>query len=275
MTMKKRVQTAFECLREKVNNFLPQIAVVPGSGWDHIEKCLKNRFTVNYSELPDFPRATFHKGAFTFGEISGVRVVLAGRLHYYEGFSAAEVVMPLRLLRMLGTEILLLTNASGGIDPAFKPGSFMVIEDHIKLNVPSPLRGENMDFLGPRFPDMSQIYSKRLRQSLFRAGEKCGIPLHSGIYLQTEGPQFETPAEIRMMRSMGADAVGMSTAAEAVAAVHCGMEVAGLSCISNMAAGISPEPLSLEDITAISQKSAPQMQKLLEQTITEFSRLDK
>ena len=272
--MKKRLRAAFECLKAETGKFVPQIAVIPGSGWDHIAQCLQNSFTVSYSGLPDFPQATFHKGVFTFGEINGIKTVLAGRLHFYEGFSADEVVMPLRLLRMLGTETLLLTNASGGIDPAFAPGSFMVIKDHIKLNVPSPLRGENMDFLGPRFPDMSHIYSERLQSAIFRAGERCGIALHSGIYLQTAGPQFETPAEIRMMRAMGADAVGMSTAAEAVAAVHCGMEVAGISCISNLAAGLSREPLSVEDITAIAEKSAPQMRKLLQECIIEFSKTD-
>lgn len=272
--MEKKLKAAFECLKEKNGNFVPQIAIVPGSGWGKFTDCIENSFTVEYSSLPFMPRATYHKGHFVFGEIAGIKVAAAGRLHYYEGISPEETVMPLRLLRMLGTKKLLLTNASGGIDPAFPPGSFMVIEDHIQWGAPSPLRGSNLDFLGVRFPDMSQIYSKRLNEAIFRAGERCNIPLHKGIYLQTEGPQFETPAEIRAMKLLGADAVGMSTASEAVAAVHCGMETAAVSCISNLAAGISEIPLSADDITAIAASSAPKMCALLKETIIEFSKLE-
>lgn len=271
--MEKKLQKALECLKEKIGGFVPEAAVIPGSGWDRIVELIQDPLTVDYSELPFFPRATFHKGVFVFGTVAGVKVVSAGRLHYYEGIPIEETVMPLRLLRMLGVKKVLLTNASGGINPAFAPGSFMVIEDHIKFGVPSPLRGENIDFLGPRFPDMSQVYSKRFQQAFFTAGARCNIPLHKGVYIQTEGPQFETPAEIRLMAKLGADAVGMSTVPEAVAARHCGMEVGGISCISNLAAGLSEEPLSVEDIVKTSQRSIPLMKMLLKETIIEISKL--
>jgi purine-nucleoside phosphorylase len=271
--MENKLRTALEVLKNKIGNFVPEVAIIPGSGWDKIIGLIEDPLTVEYSELPFFPKATFHRGMFVFGTVEGVKVVSAGRLHYYEGIDVAETVMPLRLLRMLGTKKLLLTNASGGINPAFAPGSFMVIEDHISFAVPSPLRGTNPDFLGPRFPDMSCVYSKRFREAIFKGAAKAGIPLEKGIYVQTAGPQFETPAEIRFLRAMGADAVGMSTVPEAIAAVHCGMEVAGISCISNMAAGISEIPLSVEDINNTAQKAIPQMLTLLKESIVEISQL--
>ena len=271
--MEKRLQKALACLKEKIGDFLPEIAIVPGSGWAEITGLIEDQQIVDYSELPEFPRATFHKGAFTFGTLSGVKVVTAGRLHYYEGIPVEETVIPLRLLRLIGVRKLLLTNASGGINPAFAPGSFMVIEDHIPWGVPSPLRGANPDSLGVRFPDMSQVYSRRFQEALFRAGEKTGIRLHKGVYLQSSGPQFETPAEIRLMGRLGADAVGMSTVSEAIAAVHCGMELGGIACISNMAAGISEKPLSVEDITETAAKTVPLMKELLKAAVVEISKL--
>lgn len=271
--METRLQQALEVLKKKIGSFLPEIAVIPGSGWEKFIDTLQEKTVVEYKDFPDFPQATFHKGMFVFGIVNGVRVVTAGRLHYYEGIPVEETVMPLRLLRLLGVRKLLMTNASGGINPDFSPGSFMVIEDHIKFGVPSPLRGKNPDFLGPRFPDMSQVYSKRFQEAVFRAAARKNIPLHKGVYLQTAGPQFETPAEIRLMAKLGADAVGMSTVPEAIAAIHCGMEVAGISCISNMAAGISEVPLSVDDILETSQRAVPLMKELLAETITELAKL--
>ena len=271
--MKERLENALRFLKDKIGNFRPEIAVVPGSGWDEFIGCIENPLTVDYCEIPDFPQATFHKGLFVFGKIAGCRVVSAGRLHYYEGIPVEETVMPIRLLRMLGVRKLLLTNASGGIAPELSPGSFMVITDHIQWNVPSPLRGNNLEFLGPRFPDMSQVYSKRLQEGIFRAAERIGLELRKGVYIQTPGPQFETPAEIRLMARLGADAVGMSTIPEAIAAAHCGMETAGIACIANHAAGISQTPLSVEDITETARKTVPQMKALLKESIIEFSSL--
>ena len=271
--MEKKLQSALAVLKEKIGSFLPEVAFVPGSCWDKVIDSIEEPIVVDYADLPDFPRATFHKGQFVFGKIGNVKVVSAGRLHYYEGIDIADTVMPLRVLRMLGVKKVLLTNASGGINPDFAPGSFMVIEDHIKFGVPSPLRGENPDFLGPRFPDMSTVYSKRFREAIFKGASRAGIPLHKGIYIQTEGPQFETPAEIRLMAKLGADAVGMSTVPEAIAAVHCGMEVAGISCISNIAAGLSENPLSVEDITRTARQAIPQMVVLIKEAIAEISKL--
>lgn len=271
--MKERLENAFQFLKAKIGSFRPEIAIIPGSGWDGFIDCIENPLVIDYKEIPDFPQATFHKGVFVFGEIANCKVVSAGRLHYYEGLSIEETVMPVRLLRMLGVEKLLLTNASGGIAPGFAPGSFMVITDHIQWNVPSPLRGKNPDFLGPRFPDMSQVYSKRLQEGIFRAARRIGLALNKGVYIQTPGPQFETPAEIRMMARLGADAVGMSTVPEAIAAAHCGMETAGIACIANYAAGISSVPLSVEDITKTAEKAVPQMKALLKESIIEFSSL--
>lgn len=271
--MENKLQQALTCLKEKIGDFVPEIAIVPGSGWDKFTDLIRNPVCVEYADLPFFPEATYHKGVFIFGEIEGVKVVSAGRLHYYEGIPIEETVMPVRLLRMLGVKKLILTNASGGINPDYKPGSFMAIEDHIKFGVPSPLHGKNLDSLGVRFPDMSEVYSKRFLAAVFRAAERVNIPLHKGVYLQTAGPQFETPAEIRMMGRLGADAVGMSTVPEAIAAVHCGMEIAGISCISNMAAGISEVPLTIDDIVETSQRVIPLMQKLLRETVIELAAL--
>lgn len=271
--MENRLHQALKVLKEKIGSFMPDIAIIPGSGWEKFIDTLEDKTILEYKELPSFPQATFHKGMFVFGTVRGIPVVTAGRLHYYEGIPIEETVMPLRLLRMLGVKKLLMTNASGGIAPDLSPGSFMVIEDHIKFGVPSPLRGKNLDFLGPRFPDMSQVYSKRFQEALFRAAARKNIPLHKGVYIQTEGPQFETPAEIRLMAKLGAAAVGMSTVPEAIAAVHCGMEVAGISCISNMAAGISKEPLSVEDILETSLRVVPFMKELLAESIVELAKL--
>lgn len=271
--MENKLHQALICLKEKIGDFCPEVAVIPGSGWEKFIDTIEEPLVADYASLPFFPRATFHKGIFVFGRIAGIKVVSAGRLHYYEGIPIEETVMPLRLLRMLGVRKVILTNASGGINPEFAPGSFMVIEDHIKFGVPSPLRGKNPDFLGVRFPDMSQVYSKRFQEAVFKAGARAGIPLHKGIYLQTAGPQFETPAEIRLMGKLGADAVGMSTVPEAIAAVHCGMEIAGISCISNKAAGISEVPLSVDDIVETSRKAVPQMKELLRESIIEISKL--
>ena len=271
--MEQRLHNALRFLKERTGSFRPSLLVVPGSGWNNFADSIENPLVVEYSDIPDFPLTTFHKGVFIFGKVAGVNIVTAGRLHYYEGVSVQEIVMPVRVMAMLGVKKVLLTNASGGINPAFTPGSFMVVQDHISWGVPSPLRGRNIDFLGPRFPDMSHIYTPRLQEAVFRAGHRCGIELHRGVYIQTEGPQFETPAEIRLMKALGADAVGMSTVPEAIAACHCGMEVAAISCISNCAAGIAEVPLSENDIIETSQQAAPQMSALLKACIVEFSNL--
>ena len=268
--MSARLQKAFDSLQTQIGSFRPRIVIIPGSGWEKVADIMEEKQIVEYSALPEFPQATFHRGAFTFGKIANIPAVLAGRLHYYEGIPMEETVMPLRLMKMLGADKILLTNASGAINPDLAPGEFMVIEDHIQLFLPSPLRGKNLPEFGERFPDMSAVYSPALREAIMQAGRNCRQNLHSGVYCQTAGPKFETPAEIRILGKLGADAVGMSTANEAAAARHAGMEVAGISCISNMAAGISKVPLSVKDITDTAARVIPLMQELLQESVKEI-----
>lgn len=257
---------------DPVRNFghRPKIALILGSGLGSFADRIDVKATLDYAEIPGFPVSTVagHAGRFVFGYCDGVPVVaMQGRVHMYEGYTPQEAVMPIRLLKLLGIRVLVLTNAAGGIQQGGQAGDLMLITDHISSFVPSPLRGQNLDELGVRFPDMSEVYSKRLNQIIRDAAASEDIPLKEGVYLQTPGPQYETPAEIRMFRALGADAVGMSTAIEAIAARHCGMEVCGISCITNLAAGISPHPLSHEEVKAAGEKVAPQFEKLIRHTI--------
>jgi purine-nucleoside phosphorylase len=192
---------------------------------------------------------------------------MQGRVHYYEGYDMSDVVLPTRLMKLMGAEILFLTNAAGGIQLGMHAGDFMLIKDQISSFVPSPLRGENIDELGTRFPDMSAIYDGKLRLAAKGAAVKLGIDLKEGVYLQLSGPQFETPSEVAMCRLLGADAVGMSTACEAIAARHMGMRVLGISCISNMASGINAEPLSHAEVQETADRVAPQFKALVTETI--------
>ena len=192
---------------------------------------------------------------------------MQGRVHYYEGYDMADVVLPIRLMYMLGAKTLILTNAAGGIAPSLCPGDLMLITDQISSFVPSPLRGANMEQLGPRFPDMSCIYDKSLGQILEKTAAALDMPLKKGIYLQMGGPNYESPAEVRMCKTLGADAVGMSTACEAVAANHMGMKICGISCISNMASGISEKPLSHEEVQEMADQTAPRFKRFLYDSI--------
>lgn len=251
-------------------DFMPQIAIVLGSGLGGFAERVQVQTTVDYADIPDFPRSTVagHAGRFLFGTIRDVPVVLMqGRVHYYEGYSMQQVVTPIRLMRMLGAEILFLTNAAGGINPAFRAGDLMCITGHIGSFVPSPLVGPNDDALGVRFPDMSHIYDEALADCIRDAAKALDIPLKNGVYVQTTGPQYETPEEIRMYALLGADAVGMSTACEAVAAVHAGFRVCGVSCIANPAAGISPNPLSHAEVQQTADRTAPLFRSLVENAV--------
>lgn len=257
-----------ECLayiRSKTD-FTPEIGLVLGSGLGKFADEIKVEFTVNYSTIPRFPLSTVsgHKGRFVFGYIGDKKVVIMqGRVHYYEGYDISDVVLPIRLMGLLGIRVLILTNAAGGINSEFAPGELMMIRDHIASFVPSPLRGKNIDELGPRFPDMSQVYSKELLLLLKKSAAETDITIKSGVYLQTGGPQYETPAEISAYRTLGADAVGMSTACESIAAKHMGIDVCGISCITNMAAGISESALSHDEVKATATKTADSFSKLL------------
>ena len=263
------------CLKfvKKQTDFVPEIALILGSGLGCFADNIKVVKTIDYSELKGFPVSTVkgHKGRFVFGYIGEVPVVcMQGRVHYYEGYEMEDVVLPTRLMKLMGAKTLVLTNAAGGINPDFKAGDLMLISDHISSFVPSALRGENLELLGTRFPDMSNVYDTDLQNIIISTAEEQGIDLKKGVYLQASGPNFETPAEIKMFGTLGADAVGMSTACEAMAAVHAGMKVAGISLITNMAAGIQKTPLSHEEVKETAEKTSETLTNLLFESITKM-----
>ena len=251
-------------------DFKPEIAVILGSGLGEFANEIKIEDTIEYTEIEGFPVSTVkgHAGRFVFGYVEEIPVVIMqGRVHYYEGYSMQEVVLPTRLMGMMGAKKILLTNAAGGCNPDFKPGNLMMITDHITTGVPSPLIGPNIEELGTRFPDMSNVYSKRLQDVIRTAAKECDIDIQEGVYVQFTGPNYETPAEIRMAQRWGGDAVGMSTAVEAMAANHMGMEVCGISCITNMAAGISKVQLDHKEVQETANKVAESFKKLVAKVI--------
>ena len=261
-----KLQTCLKSIRKKTD-FKPEIAIILGSGLGDYAEGIDIKDTVEYFDIEGFPVSTVkgHKGRFVFGYVENKPVVIMqGRVHYYEGYDITDVVLPVRLMGMLGAKKLVLTNASGGINLEFKAGDFMIISDHILYGVPNPLIGPNADELGTRFPDMSNLYNKNLQDLIMKVAKQSGIEIKSGVYMQLTGPSFETPAEIRAFRTLGADAVGMSTACEAIAAKHMGMDVCGISCITNMAAGILDKPLTHEEV----QETADRVAKAFKQLIT-------
>lgn len=264
----QRLEKCYGCVRAKTD-FVPEVALVLGSGLGDYADGIRIESVLSYSEIEDFPVSTVagHKGRFVFGYVGDVKVVvMQGRVHYYEGYKMEDVVLPVRLMKMMGAEKLLLTNAAGGVNFDYHAGDFMLISDHICM-APSPLIGENADELGVRFPDMSDIYNSQMRAAIRGTAQRLGIPLQEGVYIQLTGPNYESPAEIRMVRTLGADAVGMSTACEAVAANHAGMRVAGISCISNMACGITDKPLTHAEVQETADRAAPLFKKLVTESI--------
>ncbi len=265
----EKLQRCLESCRAKVHA-APKAALVLGSGLGDYAGEIRVEEVLGYQEIEGFPVSTVpgHKGRFVFGYVGEVPVVcMQGRVHYYEGYDMSDVVLPIRLMKLLGAGILFLTNAAGGIQLGMRPGDFMLIQDQIGSFVPSPLRGRNIEELGARFPDMSRIYDLGLQKLAKKAALKLGIDLKEGTYLQLPGPQYETPREVAMCRMLGADAVGMSTACEAVAARHMGMRVLGISCISNLASGISAQPLSHEEVQEAADKAAPEFRALVTEII--------
>lgn len=265
----KRILACYACVREKTD-FEPKVALVLGSGLGNYADTIRVVSTIDYSEIKGFPVSTVsgHRGRFVFGYVGDVPVVvMQGRIHYYEGYAMEDVVLPARLMKMMGAQVLFLTNAAGSVNMEYQPGDFMMITDQISSFVPSPLIGPNIEELGLRFSDMSEIYTKELRQIIRNAADSLGISLREGTYIQLSGPNFETPHEVKMCRILGADAVGMSTACEAVAASHMGMKVCGISCISNLGCGISDEPLSDDDVKITAERVAPLFQALVTETI--------
>lgn len=262
-----KLKKCVDSIQQKTD-FKPELALVLGSGLGEYAKNMDIVAQVSYSEIEDFPISTVsgHEGKFLFGYVKKIpMVIMQGRVHYYEGYSMSDVVLPTRVMGLLGASKIILTNAAGGINLDYKPGDFMLITDHISTNVPNPLIGENIQDLGVRFPDMSEVYDRKLRQKIKNAAKKVGITMKEGVYIQFSGPSYETPAEIKMARILGADAAGMSTSCEAIAARHMGMKVVGISCITNMAAGILKQPLNHEEV----QQVADQVKETFEHLITE------
>ena len=258
-----------EDVRRKIN-FTPKIGLVLGSGLGDFANEMKIEATLNYHDIEGFPVSTVagHAGRFIFGYVGEVPVVcMQGRVHYYEEYPMEDVVLPIRLMKLLGAEILFLTNAAGGILQGMKAGDFMLITGQIASFVPSPLVGANIEELGTRFPDMSHIYDEDLQTIVKKTALENNIPLKQGVYIQMTGPQYESPEEVAMCRTLGAGAVGMSTACEAVAANHMGMKIVGISCIANMAAGITPTPLAHTEIQETADRVAPDFRKLVYESI--------
>ncbi len=266
----EKLMRCLESVR-KHTDFCPEVALVLGSGLGDYADSIQVETEISYSEIGEFPVSTVpgHDGRFIFGYVNKVPVVcMKGRVHYYEGYPISDVVLPVRLMKLMGAKTLFLTNASGGVNPDFKAGDLMLIRDHIACFVPSPLIGPNEETLGVRFPDMSEVYDKDLQDIIRDCAKEAGISLREGVYLQLTGPAYESPAEVRMVSRLGADAVGMSTAVEAVAANHMGMKICGISCVCNPAAGLSPTPLSHEEVQEAANKTAPLFKKLVTAAIT-------
>lgn len=271
----EKLVKCYECYKSKID-FEPKVAIVLGSGLGNFAKVVDVKAELPYSEIEGFPVSTVpgHAGKFIFGYIQEVPVVLMqGRVHYYEGYPITDVVLPTRLMKMMGAKILFLTNASGGINPAYHAGAFMMLKDHISCFAPNPLIGPNLDELGTRFPDMSHVYDEDLQEIIRSTAKENDIELFEGVYAQLTGPSFESPAEIQMLHKMGVDAVGMSTVVEAIVANHMGMKICGVSCVCNLAAGMSPTPLTHEEVQEAANAAAPKFEKLLVESVKKFNGL--
>ncbi|MBQ8966181.1 purine-nucleoside phosphorylase [Ruminococcus sp.] len=267
--MTEKLNRAAEYIKAHAG-LVPEVGIVLGSGLGDLADRAEVSSIVDYADIPEFPRSTAegHKGRFVFGRIGGTPVVIMqGRVHYYEGYDMQQVIMPTRVMALIGVKTLLLTNASGGIDRSFGAGDLMLLTDHIAAFVPNPLIGKNPDELGTRFPDMSEVYDLGLREKSLAAADKLGIELRQGVYCQLTGPSYETPAEVRMLDMLGADAVGMSTAVEAIAARHMGLKVCGVSVVTNPASGISETPLDHEEVKVQAAAAAVRLGQLLEELI--------
>ena len=274
--MTKILESA-QYIQSKIKN-KPKIGIVLGSGLGIYVDQIQNKIVIPYQDIPHFKRTSVegHQGCLIVGEVHGVTVAaLQGRLHAYEGYAMEEIVLPVRVLASLGIEYLFLTNASGGINNDYHPGDLVAIVDHINLSGRNPLQGPNIAELGPRFPDMTEPYDMELVKLLQSVAGHHHVSLRSGVYCSVLGPSYETPAEIRMLRTIGADMVGMSTVPEVIAANHLGLKVAGVACITNYAAGIKQEKLSHADVKKVAEKAMVGFATILTETIGELKKLGK
>ncbi len=265
----ERLMNCYNSVKESIP-FIPEIALVLGSGLGEYADGLNIEAEIDYHDIPNFPVSTVsgHAGKYVFAHVGDVPVVIMqGRVHYYEGYSMEDVVLPIRLMKLMGAKILFLTNAAGGISYDFEGGELMMITGQISSFVPSPLIGPNDDEMQSRFPDMSEIYDKNLQGIIRESADSAGIPIQEGVYLQTTGPAYESPQEVQMFRILGADAVGMSTACEAVAAHAMGMKICGISCITNKAAGMNDGPINHDDVQAAADKISDTFTKLVTESI--------
>ena len=266
----EKLQGCLKSVREKTD-FVPKVAIVLGSGLGDYADDIKVVTEIDYHDIEGFPVSTVpgHAGKFIFGYVKDVPVVcMKGRVHYYEGYPISDVVLPTRLMKLMGAEVLFLTNASGGINPSFTAGDFMMLTDHISLWAPNPLIGQNIDELGVRFPDMTHVYDVELQNVIREVAKAEGIALKEGIYAQLTGPSFESPAEIQLLHKLDVDAVGMSTVVEAIAANHMGMKICCISCVCNLAAGMTDNPLTHEEVQQAAADAAPKFKKLVTEVVS-------
>jgi len=270
MTLSERIAASTAYIAEQLGGLKPRVGMILGSGLGDYANELENAVKIPYADIPGFLRSTVegHEGQFVAGTRGGVTILaMQGRFHYYEGYTQQETTIPVRVMRKLGIDTLVVTNAAGGINTAFAEGALMLITDHINFSGQNPLIGQNLDEFGPRFPDMTNVYTPALRKALLAKTDGEGIDLAQGIYVMFSGPCYETPAEIRFARTMGADAVGMSTVPEAMVAAHAGMQVLGISCITNMAAGVLDQPLDHSEVMETAERVRSTFTRVLDLTL--------
>ena len=269
----EKIKESSDYIRGRINA-QPEIAVVLGSGLGPLADEIGSSVEIDYGDIPNFPISTVegHAGKLVFGKIGDKTIIaMKGRFHYYEGYDVSQVIFAIRVFKLLGINDMIVTNAAGGINKAFKPGDLMIIKDHIGFFAPSPLRGGNLNEFGSRFPDMSEAYSRKHIKLCKSVAQKEGISLQEGVYVFTKGPMYESPAEIRALGILGADAVGMSTVPEVIAARHAGINVLGISCITNMAAGILDQPLSHEEVMKTAKQAEKNFTLLVKRFISEIN----
>lgn len=257
-----------------VINDEPEIAIILGSGLGDFASRIENPIEIRYEDIPNFLVSTVesHAGKLIYGKAGGKKIIcMSGRFHFYEGYDYEQLVIPIRLFKLLGVKATILTNAAGAVNTDYKVGDIMIVSDHIKLNGASPLRGKNIDFFGPRFFDVTDMYTKKLRELALNCAEDSGLTFREGVYMFFTGPQFETPAEIRAARILGADAVGMSTVTEALTAAHCSMPLLAFSVMTNMAAGVLDQKLSDEEVGIAASKISERFGKYIEKVISQIN----